>query len=153
MWSWRRWLDRLAQGRERRRLHKRVNGALRLRPRGGCGADSLAVTRISTQLQVEWRARDVHPWDGDLPVSRRHELFIEQCRHDTLAAVQRMFERLSEIDTIEIRVVEGQTSARTILAGTVSRADLTAVTMGHPSARMKLKLMGILQPESRAVHR
>jgi hypothetical protein len=61
-------------------------------------------------------------------------------------------------------VVEGQPSGRTILAGTVSRDDLTAVTMRHPSARMKLKLMGIRyeapkevvyshHPESRAARR
>jgi hypothetical protein len=101
------------------------------------------VKGISTQLQVEWCARDVHPWDRDLPANRRNELFLEQCRHDTLVAVQRLFERLGEVDVIEIRVVEPQPSARTLLAGTVSRHDLTAVTTRHRSSRMRLKLIGI----------
>jgi hypothetical protein len=105
MWGWRRWLDQLAEVRERRRLHKRVTRALQLRPRGGCVDDRLTVNRISTELRVEWRARDVHPWDRDLPLDRRDDLFLEQCRHDTLVAVQRMFARLSEVDLIEILVV------------------------------------------------
>jgi hypothetical protein len=142
MWGWRRWLHRLAEVRERRRLHKRVKRALQLRPRGGCVGDRLTVNRISTQLRVEWCARDVHPWDRDLPRDQRDDLFLEQCRHDTLVAVQRMFARLAEVDVIEILVVEPQPSARTILAGTVSRHDLNVVTR-HRSLRMSLKLLGI----------
>jgi hypothetical protein len=137
---------------------------LRLRPRGGCIDDRLIVKRVSTQLQVEWSARDVHPWDRDLPASRRDELFLEQCRRDTLVAVQRMFARLSEVDVINIRVVEPQPSERTLFAGTVARDDLSAITMRHPSTRMKLKLIGIQyeasqealhnhHAERRAVHR
>ena len=141
-WGWRQWVGWLGQIRERRRLRKRVTQALQLRPRGGCIDDRLTVKRMSTQLQIEWCARDVHPWDLDLPVERRGELFLEQCRHDTLVAVHRLFARLAEVDVIEIRVVEPQPSARTILAGTVSRHDLNIAT--HPrSPRMSLKLMGI----------
>jgi hypothetical protein len=162
-WSWRRWLGRLVETRERRRLHTRMKRALQLRPRGGCAQDHLTVTRISTQLEVEWCARDLHPWDRDLPAIRRNELFLEQCRHDTLVAVQRMFEQLSEVDVIDIRVLEPLPSARTLLAGTVSRDDLTAATTRPRSTRMVLKLIGIhyeaaeqvlyvRHAESRAVH-
>lgn len=93
------------------------------------------------ELRVEWSARDVHPWDRDLPVHQRDALFLEQCRHDTIVAVQRLFDQLIEIDVIEIRVVEPQSSARILLTGTVSRHDVTALTT--PSSRMQLKLMGI----------
>jgi hypothetical protein len=141
MWGWRRWLGRFAEDRERRRLHGRVKRALQLPPRGGCGDDSLAVKHVSTELRVEWGARDVHPWDRDLPAHQRHELFLEQCRRDTIVAVQRLFDQLIEIDVIEIRVVEPPPSSRILLAGTVSRHDLTLVTT--PSSRMQLKLMGI----------
>ena len=142
MWSWRCWLDWVTTVRERRRLRRRVDRALRLRPRGGCVEDRLVVRRISTRLDVEWCARDVHPWDHDLPADRREELFLEQCHHDTVVAVRRMFAQLAEVDLIEIRVVTPQPSARTILAGTVSRRDQNMVTRQR-SARMSLKLMGI----------
>jgi hypothetical protein len=142
MLGWRRWLGRLTEVRERRRLFKRVDRALRVLPRGGCVDDRLILKRISAQLQVEWCARAVHPWDRDLPVERRDELFLEQCREDTVRAVQRMFARLAEVEVIEIRVIEPSPSARTILAGTVSRHDL-AVVSGHRSSRMSLNLMGI----------
>ena len=141
MWGWRRWLGRFAEGRERRRLHGRVRRALQLPPRGGCVDDSLTMKRVSTELRVEWCARDVHPWDRDLPVHQRDALFLEQCRHDTIVAVQRLFDQLIEIDVIEIRVVEPQSSAGILLTGTVSRHDVTALTT--PSSRMQLKLMGI----------
>ena len=141
MWGWRRWLGRFTDARERRRLHGRVKRALQLHPRGGCVDDSLTVKDISNELRVEWCARDVHPWDRDLPAHQRDELFLEQCRHDTLVAVQRLFDQLMEIDVIEIRVFEPQPSARILLAGTVSRHDVTAMTTR--SSRMRLKLMWI----------
>jgi hypothetical protein len=142
MRGWRRWLGWLIEVRERRRLLTRVERALRVPPRGGCADDRLILKRMSTQLHVEWCARDVHPWDRDLSVDRRDELFLDQCRQDTIVAVQRMFAYLAEIDVIEIRVVEPQPSARTILAGTVSRHDLTVISR-HRSSRMSLNLMGI----------
>ena len=127
MSGWRRWLGRFAEPRERRQLHGRVKRALQLHPRGGCVDDSLTVKCISTELRVEWCAREVHPWDRDLPAHQRNELFLEQCRHDTIVAVQRLFDQLIEIDVIEIRVVEPQPSARILLAGTVSRGDRPCV--------------------------
>jgi hypothetical protein len=70
-----------------------------------------------------------------------HQTTQQQCRHDTIVAVQRPFDQLMEIDVIEIRVFEPRPSARILLAGTVSRHDVTAVTT--PSSRMQLKLLGI----------
>lgn len=142
VWSWRRWRDRLTQVRERRRFLRRVDRALGLWPRGGCVEDRLILKRISTEVAVEWCARDVHPWDRDLAADRREELFLEQCRRDTLIAVRRLFAQLGEVDLIEIRVVEPHASAKTILAGTVARHDLSAVPRQR-SPRMSLKLMGI----------
>jgi hypothetical protein len=142
MWGWRRWLDQIRGIRERRRLRKRVDRALRVLPRGGCADDRLIVKCISVGLRVEWWARDVHPWDRDLPVDERDELFLELCRRDTVDAVQRIFARLAEVDEIEIRVVQPDAAARTTLAGTVSRHDVNVVT-SHPSPGMSLMLMGI----------
>jgi hypothetical protein len=98
--------------------------------------------RISVELCVEWWARDVHPWDRDLPVDQQDERFLEQCRRDTVVAVQRIFDRLAEVDEIAIRVVAPHAAGKTILAGTVSRHDVKEV-IRHPSPGMSLMLMGI----------
>ena len=54
-------------------------------------------------LQLEWREREIHPWDRDLPPSRQGELFGEQALQDTDAALIRLFQRLPEIEQIEFR--------------------------------------------------
>jgi hypothetical protein len=142
MSRWRRFLSRVAEARERRRLQGRIRRALKLGARGALAGDHLALKRVSSQLQVEWCARDVHPWDRHLPVDRRTAVFVEQCLSDTVLAIERIFEGLAEVDVIGIRVVEPQSSENTILAGTVSRADLDAIHE-HRSPGMRLKLLGI----------
>jgi hypothetical protein len=47
---------------------------------------------MSLALRLEWHARDIHPWDSDLPDDRRAELFTAAflagtvCRDDLSAA-------------------------------------------------------------------
>jgi hypothetical protein len=128
--------------RERRRLRSRVTRALKLKPRGAAPNDGLPLTRLSTRLEVEWYAREVQPWDRDLPPERQARLFVEQSLSDTVVAIWRMFERMAEIDVIDIRVLEPHLPDKTVLAGTVFRGDVNAAG-AHPSPAMSLKLLGV----------
>src|ERR1700730_1429665 len=88
---------------ERRRLRNRVIKALTLAPRGAVRDDGPRVREMSLALRLEWHARDIHPWDCDLPADRRAELFTEELMSETIAAIRQAFERLAEVDVIEIR--------------------------------------------------
>jgi hypothetical protein len=61
--------------------------ALALTPRGAVPKDVLAIKSLVVGLRVEWFARDVHPWDRDLPERRKAELFAQQCLEDVDAAI------------------------------------------------------------------
>jgi hypothetical protein len=127
---------------ERRRLRNRVTKALTMAPRGGVASDGSLFPKMSLSLKVEWYARDLHPWDRDLPVERRAERFAADVMADTVVAIRQMFDRLAEIDAIQIRVLEPIEPHKTVLAGTVRRDDLNA-TRGCPSPAMSLKLLGV----------
>jgi hypothetical protein len=127
-----------AQGRFRRIVTK----ALALEPRGFIANDVLQLSKLSAQVQIEWRTRDIHPWHRHVPADRRAELFREQTLHDTDAAILRFFQVLPEIDAIDIRVLEPHAPNRLILAGTVVRQD-TLGSRSLPSPAMRLKMMGI----------
>jgi hypothetical protein len=122
------------------RITRRVEQALALRPRGAVYNDVLAVQRLAVLLRVEWFARDVHPWDYDLPERRRSELFAQQCLEDVDAAIPRLFDQLPEIDTLEIRVLERESKAQ-IITGIVHRRDLIAPVSS--SLGMRLKTIGV----------
>lgn len=132
------WVER----RERQRLWRRVHRALRLKPRGAVPDDRLPLRKLSTHLELEWSARDIQPWDRDLPVERQARLFVEQCLNDTVAAIDRIFTRLGEVDVIVVRVVEPRPSNKTVLAGTVSRDEMSQDSR-RLSPAMTLKLLGI----------
>jgi hypothetical protein len=127
---------------ERRLLRNRVIKALTLAPRGGIARDRPLLREMSHSLKLEWYARDVHPWDCDLPAERREELFAAELITDTLVVIRQMFERLAEIDAIEIRVFEPNEPHKAVLAGTVCRDDLNAARC-CPSPAMSLKLLGV----------
>jgi hypothetical protein len=123
-------------------LRRLVRKALALTPRGFVRHDVLVLCDFSAQLRVEWRTRDIHPWDGTLPADRRCELFRDQAFHDTDAAIARLFRILPDLDTIEVRVVEPRPPNRAILAGTVARGDADAArSLASPG--MRLRLMGV----------
>jgi len=134
-----------ARLRDRRRLRKRVARTLALESRGGVLDDRLALTKLSNYLEVEWCARDVHPWNQDLPAERKGELFVAQALKDTLAAIQRLFDVLTEVDTIHLRVLEPTPPYQALLAGTVIRHDLNELNDARrfPSPAMGLKMLGI----------
>jgi hypothetical protein len=116
--------------------------ALKLKPRGGIADDVLLLNRVSGQLQLEWRARDVHPWDRDLPPGCQAELFLEQALRDTDAAILNLFQTLPEIEQIAIRVLDAQDSTKVILGGVVTREDALA-TDASASLRLRLRMLGI----------
>jgi len=131
-------LSRITDGRFRRI----VTRALTLTARGFVPHDVLVLTELSARLRVEWRSREVHPWDRDLPWERRAARFREQTLQDTAAAIARLFRTVPEVEIIEVRVLEPDPSSRLILAGTVARQDaLVARTYASPS--MTLRMMGI----------
>ena len=91
---------------------------------------------------MEWQARAVHPWDRDLPPCRQVEVYFEQAVADTDLAIPRIFQRLPEIDVIEIRVLDTQDPTKIMLAGVVTREDALAPDLPY-SPKMRLKMMGI----------
>jgi hypothetical protein len=104
--------------------------------------DVLCLSKLSAQLRVEWRTRDVHPWDRALPPERRATLFREQTLQDTDAAILRVFALLPDVDAIEVRVLEPHAPNRLILAGTVIREDVLAAS-ALSSPGMRLRMMGV----------
>src|SRR5262245_45815366 len=88
------------------RYRSKVNAALALHRRGEVRSDRLALETVCNRLEIRWRARDIHPWDRDLPDHERQILFADQALADTEAAIVRLFERLPEVDVIELGVLE-----------------------------------------------
>ena len=121
-------------------ITRRVNRALALKPRGAIRKDILAINSLKVGLRIEWFARDVHPWDHDLPEKRKAELFAQQCLEDVDAAIPRLFEQLPEIDVLEIKVLERASKSK-IIAGVIHRSDLEAQV--GSSLGMRLKTIGI----------
>jgi len=80
---------------------KAIQGALDLHNRGEVRRDGLTLTHASHHLKVEWRAREVHPWDRASASKQREFLLAEQSMADTDAALGRLFNELPEVDVIE----------------------------------------------------
>ena len=96
---------------------------------------------MRSQLAIQWRARDVHPWDHDLAPAKKEAIFVEQCLADTEAAIIRLFDALPYIDEIEVNVL-APTTESPIMTGTVCRADLNSPRF-VASVRMRLRNLGI----------
>ncbi len=116
--------------------------ALALGPRGFITNDRLRLSRLSARLWLEWRTRDLHPWDDDLPVDRRAALFCEQTLRDTDAALLRCFETLPHVEAIDLRVLEPREPHRLLLAGMVAREDVMAAR-ALSSPGMRLRMVGV----------
>lgn len=124
----------------------RIQHALALPGRGGVLHDDLTLSKTSCRLEIEWRARNIHPWDRDLPEAEQELTFAEQSLADTDAAVSRLFKELPEVESIEFRVIHPESDQR-ILAGTVERsafvAKIPAARINGTSTRTKLWLRGV----------
>ncbi len=124
------------------RYRQNVKGALALHRRGEVRRDGLSPVSVTTHLEIEWRARDVHPWDRPL-LSRgeRAAAFVSQSLTDTEAAVHRLFEALPHVDVLTLRVLD-HGSETVIISGTVARPDAS-----HRDERlsigMRLRYLGL----------
>jgi hypothetical protein len=123
-----------------------VKRALALRPRGAIPHDALILKSLRLlghdRLQLEWHAREIHPWDRDLPPSQQAELFSKQALEDTDAALVRLFQRLPEIEQIEFHVLKPTASGGVILTGVVDR-EQALDPEPPPSLRMRLNRLGV----------
>jgi hypothetical protein len=130
----------------RMRLHHVAKKALKLSPRGCVRNDVLMLSklnRISDQeLQLEWFARDVHPWDRDLPAPHQAELFCQQALQDTEAAILRLSRMLPDIAQVNFRVLDPHASRRVILTGNVERREIPWACRLE-SIKMRLLMMGV----------
>ena len=88
------------------RCRRNVRRALALHLRGEARRDGLTLLRVRNRLEIRWRSRDIHPWDSDVPPERRAQLYHEQLVADTEAAIVRLFQRLPQIDRIDLQVLE-----------------------------------------------
>jgi hypothetical protein len=124
------------------RYGRGIEQALALNLRDEVRGDGLALSRALSRLEIEWYARDIHPWDRERGLSPEEKayLFVQQCLRDTEAAISRLFERLPQVDIIEARVLEPK-SKMPIIAGTVSRSGLEK--NDQLSAGMRLMLSGV----------
>ncbi len=119
-----------------------IGRALALHLRGEARSDGLHPINITTQLQIEWRAPDVHPWDrGLLSPARRAAAFVEQSLADTEVSIHRLFEALPQVDVIALRVLD-RTSETVIISGSVSRLAASARNE-HLSIGMRLLYLGL----------
>lgn len=123
------------------RDRKVIQEALALHHRGEARRDGLTLTQVSHHLEIEWRARDVHPWDRTSESKEREFLFAEQSMEDTDAALSRLFHEFPELDVIEFKVTHPDSGQR-ILSGTVKRSWRVPRTRGV-SARTKLWHRGV----------
>jgi hypothetical protein len=119
-----------------------VSRALGLTRRPGERRRPPALGRVSTQLEIEWYAHDVHPWDDDLPVELQAARFAEETLQHTVAAIRRAFERFPEVDGLQIVVREPRRPHGVLFTGRVSRAEAARCATSL-SAAMALKLLGI----------
>ena len=124
-----------------RRYRRRIEHALALTDRGEVRTDGLRLNRICNRLEIESRARDIHPWDRDLPLERRARVFVEQSLADTEAAISRLFVSLPQVDVIDLTVLEPASKA-TMIAGTVHRSDLEN-NRRLLSVKMRLRELGL----------
>jgi hypothetical protein len=117
--------------------------ALAIVSRGAVPNDVLELGKISIhQLQLEWRARDIHPWDRDIPFEQQEHQFCDMALQDTELALVGLFEKLPYVEQIDFRVFEPGASDRVIIAGCVEREEFMSAQFSQ-SIRMRLKMMGV----------
>lgn len=113
-----------------------IEKALALHRRSEVRPDGLTLIRATNRLEIEWRAREIHPWDRGREHSEHELQFTERSFADTDAALSRLFIALPEIDVIDFRVIHPRSDIR-ILAGTVERsAPVSSTHSLSPRSRL-----------------
>jgi hypothetical protein len=118
-----------------------ITRSLALHRRGEVRQDGLTLTKACHHLEIEWRAREIHPWDRGCSPEEEMRLFTEQCFSDTEAAIRRLFAALPVVDLIQFRVTHPNSEDQ-LLEGTVVRSVLKD-TKSDASARGRLWQMGV----------
>jgi hypothetical protein len=119
-----------------------IERALALHLRGRVLRDGLSPARVTTHLDIEWRARDIHPWDrGLLSPPQKAAAFVEQSLADTEAAIHRLFAALPQVDAVTVRVLD-RASEHVIISGTVSR-PMTSARDERFSVGIRLRYLGL----------
>jgi hypothetical protein len=125
-----------------RRVRRALGNALALHRRGEVRPDGLSLLEGFIKLTVSWRARDIHPWDRDLPEDRAVGRLLDQTLHDTEDAVERIFSAFPEASTLELNVFEKEpASNKVIMSGLVERSDVGRCESS--SIAMRLRMLGI----------
>lgn len=106
------------------------------------GGDRLRLKSLWNRLEIEWCARDLHPWDRDRPPPERAQRFVKQCLADTEEAILTLFTAMPQVDVLELKVVAPD-SGSVLLEGTVHRSDLGGERPKPLSVRMRLDEMGV----------
>jgi hypothetical protein len=134
-------LKMLLRKMDRYRYRRGLDGALALHWRGEARNDGLETTSVGTQLSIEWRARDIHPWDHSLlSAAQKAATYVEQALLDTEAAIYGLFDALPQVDTIALRVLDRE-SGHVILGGTIARP--AAAPDRRLSIGMRLRYLGV----------
>jgi hypothetical protein len=117
-------LTALLRALETRMFNRRIRNALKLHLRGEVRADGLPLKSVSSSVELEWRARNIHPWDRALGLKDADARFVRQSIKDTAAAITRLFATLPHVDALTIRIYEPN-SDRVIMSGEVLRSSLS----------------------------
>jgi hypothetical protein len=126
----------------RYRYNRSIKRALALHLRGEVRRDGLYAARVTTHLDIEWRARDIHPWDRSLLAPpQKAAAFVEQSLADTEAAILGLFAALPQVDVVTLRVLD-RASEHAIISGTVTR-PVTSVLDERLSVGMRLRYLGL----------
>ena len=120
---------------------RRMERALALNRRGEARPDGLELATARNRLEIEWRAREIHPWDRNLPAAKKDRLFEEQLLADTEAAIQRLFVAMPYVDVIDLNVVDPNAQTQ-LLSGTIRRTEWRRGS-AFKSIRMRLQALGI----------
>jgi len=122
-------------------MYRAIDQALALN-RTEVRPDGLRPEKMSVRFAINWRARDVHPCDRDLAGDRTARRLVEETFSETVAALDRLFIALPEVDVIDLKVLEGDIKKDGILlSGSILRRGFET---WHPSsAAMRLKLLGV----------
>jgi len=139
MWTNRK---RRPRDRERCKFSDSISDALALHKRNEVRSDGLSVESLCNRLEIQWRARDVHPWDRELSGKERESAFLRQLMQDAEAALIRLFDGLPELDEIDVIVLDLQ-AENVLLSGTVQRASFAGPFHRIWSLRMRLAFLGI----------
>jgi hypothetical protein len=140
-------LEALFRKLDGRRYKRNIKRALALHLRGEVRKDGLTPISVTTHCNIEWHARDVHPWDrGLLPPAQMALAFVRQSLTDTEAAIGRLFEALPQVDVLTVKVLHC-TAESVIISGSVSRRDFAARDQ-QLSVGMRLLYLGLVHHSS-----